>query len=66
MGSVKSVSIKNMGDEMIREHGSKFSTDFEKNKVILNEIREIKSSKIRNTLAGYITKKMKSIEKTGI
>lgn len=66
MGSVKSVSVKNLGDKLIMEHGKKFSTDFEKNKTTLNEIKEIKSKKVSNILAGYITRKMKQIEKTGV
>ncbi|UCD07064.1 MAG: 30S ribosomal protein S17e [Candidatus Aenigmatarchaeota archaeon] len=66
MGSVKSVSIKNLGNKLIMEHGKKFSTDFDKNKITLNEIKEIKSKKVSNILAGYITRKMKQIEKTGV
>jgi len=66
MGSVKSVSIKKLGDKLIMKHGKKFSTEFEKNKITLNEIKEIKSKKVSNILAGYITRKMKQIEKTGI
>lgn len=66
MGSVKSVAIKNMGDKMIMEHGDKFSSDFNKNKLVINEIREIKSKKVENILAGYITRKMKQIQKTGV
>ncbi len=66
MGSVKSVSIKRLGNKLIMEHGKKFSTDFEKNKISIKEIKEIKSKKVSNILAGYITRKMKQIEKTGI
>lgn len=66
MGSVKSVAIKNLGKEMIMEHGDKFSTDFEKNKIAISEIKEIKSKKVGNMLAGYITRKMRQIQKTGI
>jgi small subunit ribosomal protein S17e len=66
MGSVKSVAIKNLGNRLIMEHGKRFSTDFEKNKLALNEIREIRSKKIGNILAGYITRKMRQIQKTGI
>ncbi|MCK4497155.1 MAG: 30S ribosomal protein S17e [Candidatus Aenigmarchaeota archaeon] len=66
MGSVKSVSIKRLGNKLIMEHGKKFSTDFEKNKISIKEIKEIKSKKVSNILAGYITRKMKQIEKTGV
>ena len=66
MGSVKSVSIKTLGNKLIREHGKNFSDDFEKNKKILNDIKNIKSKKVRNILVGYITKEMQRIKKSGI
>jgi len=60
MGRVKSVAVKTLGDDIIREHSRKLSTDFEKNKKALGEITDIKSKRVRNTLAGYITNKMKA------
>jgi small subunit ribosomal protein S17e len=66
MGRIKTVAIKSLGNELIKEHGSKFSADFEKNKEALNEVKEIKSKRVRNILAGYITRKMQSIKKSGI
>lgn len=59
MGRIKEAMIKRLGDELIREHGNKFSTDFEKNKQVVGELVEIKSKKLRNVLAGYITKVMR-------
>jgi small subunit ribosomal protein S17e len=66
MGRVKSVAIKTLGDELIAEHGERFMEDFEHNKKVLEEVRPIKSKRVRNILAGYITRKMKSIKKQGI
>jgi small subunit ribosomal protein S17e len=66
MGSVKSVAIKSLGNRIIMEHGKMFSKDFEKNKAVLGEIKAVKSKKINNILAGYITKKMRQMEKTGM
>jgi small subunit ribosomal protein S17e len=62
MGRIKTTAIKTLGDEIIKVHGDKFTTDFEKNKMILKEIKNIPSKKIRNILAGYITKEMKRIK----
>jgi len=64
MGRVKSTAIKRLGDELIQRYPNRFSADFETNKEVLKEIKNIKSKKIRNILAGYITKKMIQIEKT--
>lgn len=66
MGRIKSIAIKRLGEELIKEHGSKFSTDFEKNKKALEEVKPIKSKRTRNILAGYITKKMQQIKSSGI
>lgn len=64
MGRIKSIAIKKLGEELIKEHGSKFSEDFEKNKKVLDEVKPIESKRTRNILAGYITKKMKQIKAT--
>lgn len=66
MGRIKTISIKTLGNELIREHSDKFTNDFEKNKEILSKIKDVKSKKMKNVLAGYITKEMKRIEKSGL
>ena len=65
MGRIKSVPVKNLGDKMIEQHGKKFTTDFGKNKKVLDEVKKIKSKKTRNIVAGYITKQMQKIKKQG-
>ena len=62
MGRVKSIAIKTLGNDLIRDHIKKFSPDFDSNKKALGDITEIKSKKVRNVLAGYITKKMKGMK----
>ena len=66
MGRVKSIAIRTLGDEMIAQHGSKFTEDFERNKEVLGEVKPVKSKRVRNILAGYITSRMKAIKKTVI
>lgn len=66
MGRVKTISVKTLGDELIQNHGSKFTEDFSKNKEILESIKDVKSKKIKNVLVGYITKEMKKISKSGL
>lgn len=66
MGRIKSIAVKNLAREMIEEHGDKFTTDFEKNKKAVSAVRKIESKKIRNVVAGYITKEMEKIKKSGI
>ena len=45
MGRIKSIAIKRLGEELIKEHGSKFSLDFEKNKKALGLVKPIKSKR---------------------
>ena len=66
MGTVKTSAVKNLAEDLIREYGDKFSEDFENNKSVLNEVRPIKSKKIRNSLAGYIASRMQQVKKSGI
>ncbi len=66
MGRIKTSAIKTLGEDLIREHGNRFEENFEINKKILGEIKPIKSKKIRNVLAGYISNRMQQIKKSGI
>ena len=40
--------------------GDKFTNDFEKNKVQVGELTDVSTKKLRNMIAGYITKKIKT------
>lgn len=53
MGKIKSKLIKRSAEELVKR-GIKFSEDFEKNKRILG--RTMPSKKIRNQVAGYLSK----------
>lgn len=65
MGRIKSIAVKNLARQILEDHGDKFSTDFEKNKKKLVEMSGIESKKIRNVVAGYITKEMERAAKAG-
>ncbi len=60
MGRVKTTLIKRVTEDFIRDHGSEFKDSFEENKEIIGRIAKIKSKKIRNAIAGYITRIKKS------
>lgn len=59
MGRIKTWMIKRLGEDLLRQFPDKFCEDFDKNKEVLKDLLEIKSKKLRNVLAGYITKVMK-------
>ena len=66
MGRIKTTSIKSLATEIMAEHGSKFTEDFEKNKKVLADIKKIESKRVRNILAGCITTEVKKIKKSGL
>lgn len=55
MGRIKTTFIKNLAKELLEEEIEKFSTDFKKNKEIVDKLADIKSKRTRNIVAGYIT-----------
>jgi len=62
MGRIKTTLIKRMTNDLISEHRDELTTDFEKNKVLVAELTDISSKKMRNMVAGYVTRIMKQKE----
>ena len=60
MGRIKTTQIKRITFELIKKHKDIFAEDFEENKKILSELLKNDSKKIRNSIAGYITRLMKN------
>ena len=56
MGRIKTILIKNIAEKLFEDHDLEFTTDFTKNKEIVKRYVDIKSKKLRNTVAGYITR----------
>ena len=63
MGKVRTVLIKNVSKELINKYPNVFSTDFEKNKRLLDKYLEIDSKHLRNRISGYIVNLLKIREK---
>lgn len=61
MGKVKSKLVKRSAHELIKK-GISFSEDFEKNKKILGS-NTMPSQKIRNQMAGYLSRLKKQEQK---
>ena len=56
MGRIKTSFIKRIAQDLFDAHVDKFSTDFEKNKEIINQLATFESKRMRNIIAGYITR----------
>ena len=65
MGRIKTMQIKRISKRLLREHRKEITTDFQKNKKIIEQWVEIPSKKMRNVVAGYLTK-LKKQEKDEI
>jgi len=59
MGRIRTKFTKRLVDELLSKHRSKFTNDFNKNKLAVQELSDVRTKKIRNQLAGYATKKVK-------
>ena len=56
MGKVRSDAVKKISREMIKRYPDRFTTDFEENKKSLEPLLVIPSIRLRNRIAGYITR----------
>jgi small subunit ribosomal protein S17e len=56
LGKVRPEHVKKTARELIGLYPDKFGTDFQANKQVLDSLAEVSSSKLRNRIAGYITR----------
>ena len=59
MGRIKQDYLKRIANGLMKEYGEEFNTEFENNKVKVQEFSTVTSNVIRNKIAGYITRVMK-------
>jgi len=59
MGRIKTTLQKRISHELFELYPEEFSTDFEVNKEKVNTYADVPSKKLRNTIAGYITRIVK-------
>jgi small subunit ribosomal protein S17e len=62
MGRIRTKQIKRLGQKFMTLHRPKLSKTFDENKKIVQELSDVKTKKLRNMIAGYITKKLKKSE----
>ena len=64
MGRIKTAKIKSVTNELIERHPEDFKPNFEENKKILGKFAQVDSKRIRNVIAGYITRLVKAKKTT--
>jgi len=60
MGRIKTQLVKRTTLALYRDHKDSFKKDFAENKKVVSELMETPSKKIRNLVAGYITRLAKT------
>lgn len=63
MGRIKTAQIKRVTHELMKLHGNEFTDNFETNQAIVNKLISTSSKILRNKIAGYVTKLVKSKRK---
>ena len=56
MGRIKTKLIKRKTKELLKVHGENFTKDFTENKLLTNKFAIVQSKKLRNVIAGYMTR----------
>jgi len=59
MGRIKTLLIKRITHKLVELHENEFTGDFKKNKEIVNKLISTPSKKLRNVIAGYVTRLVK-------
>ncbi|RVD90692.1 40S ribosomal protein S17 [Tubulinosema ratisbonensis] len=63
MGQVKNKTVKNAAATIVEKFYSKLSNDFYHNKLVVRDVTQIHTKKLRNQVIGYVTRLYKRIQK---
>jgi len=56
MGRIKTTLLRRTGLKLFKEHEKMFNKDFAFNKKKVDELLSVRSKKLRNIIAGYVTR----------
>ena len=56
MGRIKTQLIKRTTEQLMARYPGQFTEDFTANKELVNKFVSVYSTKLRNTIAGYLTR----------
>jgi len=62
LGNVRTEQVKRVAKELIRRFPEKFSGNFESNKQLVETLTQGATRKVRNQIAGYITRTCAGME----
>lgn len=59
IGRIKTILVKRVTKQLVKEHAEELSEDYNKNKEVVKKYLDIKSTKIKNVIAGYAARLIK-------
>lgn len=59
MGRIKTILVKRVTKQLVKEHSEELSEDYSKNKEVLKKYISTKSPKMMNVIAGYAARLVK-------
>jgi small subunit ribosomal protein S17e len=62
VGSIRQTYIKRVAIELVKKFPEQFTDDYEHNKQKVQELTNVKTSRLRNRIAGYVTRFRKHYE----
>ena len=62
MGNIRPTYIKRVAIELVKKFPDTFTDDYQHNKKMVAEITDVESIKMRNKIAGYVTRYRKYYE----
>jgi len=60
MGRIKTKLVKGVTKKLVAKHSESFTDNFAENKQHVGQFAEIRSPKMKNLIAGYLTRLMKN------
>lgn len=62
MGSIRHTYIKRVAIELVKKFPEEFTDDYEHNKQKVQELTDVRTTSLRNRIAGYVTRFRKHYE----
>jgi small subunit ribosomal protein S17e len=59
MGRIKTQMIKRATHELIHQYRERFKENFDENKKVVDSVATMHGKKLRNVIAGYVTRLMR-------
>ena len=56
MGNIRPTYIKRVAIDLVQKYPRVFNADFDNNKVMVDKLCTVESVKMRNRIAGYVTR----------